>query len=739
MKRVFLLLIACFASMIMSAQMHWTPIDEGLYSGSTTVIAVVQINGVEQTSDQIEVAVFCGDECRGTALTGEFPITHRYIAQVNVYGENGHQLTFKAYDHATNMEMENDPEVTVQFTEDGSGTLFAPLELNFIADEQPIVMHWTPIDEGLYSGSTTVIAVVKFDGVEQTTDKIELAVFCGDECRGTALTGEFPITHRYIAQVNVYGENGHQLTFKAYNHITHQEMENNPEVTVTFTEDGSGTLFAPLELNFVTTTPATNTTPGDWNDPTIWGGTVPDASASVELGADCTIGENGSVTVTVANLAIPASGAILTVEAGSTLIVTGELVNTDPDNLILESGAELVNASADVQAKAKKSVQGWNAKDSNGWYLISSSVNGMEIAGSEFLAEIYDLYRYNETDVVWENYRGGGHADFTTFEKGRGYLYANSNGISPAFIGTLNNADVTYQVTAAAASTASRGINIIGNPFPHKIYKGVGGAIDDSNLETGYYELTYAGAWLARTYDVAIQPGQGVLVVAKTSGNLNIAKSNSAATAETASSKGNVNRLTINVEGNGNKDIAYAYFSDGDGLDKLDNFSSSAAQIAIKSAGKEYAIAHVGGECETMDIVFKNTKSSYYTITFESIDEFSYLHLIDKITGEDVDMLLENEYKFYATGSEYDDRFMIVCRSTQGVGGNYENETFAYVSNNSVIVNGKGELHVFDIAGRTVMNMAVDGVETLNTLPQGVYVFRMIEENIVKTQKIVVR
>lgn len=145
MKKALIFFSVCFSCLMIQAQgLHWVPIDEGLYSGSTTVIAVIQINSVEQTTDQLEVAVFSGDECRGTAMTGEFPITHRFLAQINVYGENGHVLTFKAYDHRTNQEMEMDPEVTVTFTEDGSGTLFAPMELNFSAPPQGLEISLTP-------------------------------------------------------------------------------------------------------------------------------------------------------------------------------------------------------------------------------------------------------------------------------------------------------------------------------------------------------------------------------------------------------------------------------------------------------------------------------------------------------------------------------------------------------------------------------------------------------------------
>ena len=154
MKKILVLLIACFACIILPAQqLHWTPVSEGLYSGSTTVIAVVQINGVEQASTQMELAAFSGEECRGTAFTTEFPITHRFLAMVNVYGEIGHELTFKAYDHATNQDLlDMNPVVTVVFSEDGSGSLFEPLVLNFTTNYD-ITVSANPTAGGTVSGA----------------------------------------------------------------------------------------------------------------------------------------------------------------------------------------------------------------------------------------------------------------------------------------------------------------------------------------------------------------------------------------------------------------------------------------------------------------------------------------------------------------------------------------------------------------------------------------------------------
>lgn len=584
-------------------------------------------------------------------------------------------------------------------------------------------LHWQ-CDISQYADYMSVVAVVEIDDVEQTSTTLEIGAFCGTVCRGSKLATYFPPTQRYIYQIPVYGSGSDMITFKLYDHVAGEEVDVTSSVALSWQKDGYGRLATPYVIAFET--------PASWSDPEAWGGSVPGEGSNVTLPDDIIIDNNAQITVA----SLDTDGNALFVGDGSTLTVTGNLVNNDPDNLVLQDGAQIVNASPNVMAKAKKSVTAYTAKDSNGWHLIASSVNDMPIAGSDFLTETYDLYRYNENTATWENYRSG-HADFTTFEKGRGYLYANSNGITPAFVGTLNNAAVTYQVTAAS-STASRGANVIGNPFPHNIYKGSDGAIDDSNLESGYYELTYSGAWVAHTYDDPILPGQGILVVAKTNAVVTIAKTNAEATSESAS-KSNVKRLKIKVNGNGSEDRTYAYFNEGDGLDKLDNFSSSAAQISIINNENNYAIAHVGEECEAMDIVFKNTKNADYTIAIEGAEDFDYLHLIDKITGEDVDMLIEQSYTFQATGSEYSERFNLVCRNNTGIGENAETAMFAYVSEGNIVVNGEGTLQLIDMTGRVINTVEINGMQMVEKPLYGVYVLRMINGNEVKTQKIVVK
>ena len=119
------------------AENHWTP-EGANYSGVMSVYGVIQINGIEQYSDQLEVGAFCGDECRGSAIASEFFLTHRYLAILTIYGESGHQLTFKLYDHSTGQEYEPVSQETITFIEDGYGNPIEPYLLNFTGEPSGI-------------------------------------------------------------------------------------------------------------------------------------------------------------------------------------------------------------------------------------------------------------------------------------------------------------------------------------------------------------------------------------------------------------------------------------------------------------------------------------------------------------------------------------------------------------------------------------------------------------------------
>ncbi len=109
---------------------HWTP-ETAQFPFYMAVTAVVQIDGVEQTSEWLEVGAFCGTQCRGSQIMQEFYVTGRYLAMMNVYGEDGDEFTFRLYDHSVQQEVEAVCITPVAFSQNDLGTPLEPYVLGF--------------------------------------------------------------------------------------------------------------------------------------------------------------------------------------------------------------------------------------------------------------------------------------------------------------------------------------------------------------------------------------------------------------------------------------------------------------------------------------------------------------------------------------------------------------------------------------------------------------------------------
>ena len=112
---------------------------------------------------------------------------------------------------------------------------------------------------------------------------------------------------------------------------------------------------------------------------------------------------------------------------------------------------------------------------------------------------------------------------------------------------------------------------------------------------------------------------------------------------------------------------------------------------------------------------------------------FNYLHLIDHLTGNDVDLLQNPSYTFDARYSDYASRFLLVFDKADS------DDDFAFVSNGELIVTGTGTLQVIDILGRQMFSHEVNSSFCIphSSFAPGVYVLRLVKGETVKTQKIV--
>ena len=427
------------------------------------------------------------------------------------------------------------------------------------------------------------------------------------------------------------------------------------------------------------------------------------------------------------------------IPSGSTLNMNGhELHNTIAANLIIEDGGQLITSSANVKATVKKNItapSAWTQDNKTGWYAISSTVGTISdiTSVSNFANQTFDLYKYVESSNVgygWINYAAHTE-DFGGLVNGQGYLYARKDGATVSFTGNVNHTDVTLTGLTAknSANENLRGIHLIGNPYTHNIYKGVAITATKGAMSSTYYRLDGNNLWVVESDDNPIGPGQGFLVKVTDGTDLTFRNNASA-----PGSKANNDYIRFAVSNSEYEDATFALFQKGEGLRKINHRNTEAPMIYISQNDANYASATMDDDTKSFNLNFEAKTMGQYKLSYKVNGEFNYLHVIDRTTGEDIDMLLEGSYSFIGSPMDNANRFIVRL----GYLPNYDDngkDIFAYQNGNDIVVSGEGELQIFDVMGRKVSTMNIYGIETVNGLAQGVHIFRLEG----KTQKIVVR
>ena len=109
---------------------HWEP-DAHAYSYNMSVIAVVELDGMEIGGGNYELAAFANGECRGSAKLAFVEAIGRYVAFLTVYGEDAAALSFGLYDAETGMERFDAEESLVFAGNAIVGSLGEPYTVSF--------------------------------------------------------------------------------------------------------------------------------------------------------------------------------------------------------------------------------------------------------------------------------------------------------------------------------------------------------------------------------------------------------------------------------------------------------------------------------------------------------------------------------------------------------------------------------------------------------------------------------
>ena len=459
------------------------------------------------------------------------------------------------------------------------------------------------------------------------------------------------------------------------------------------------------------------TTNGNWNVAANWSPAVPAAARNVTISAACTI--PATYTAKTNNITIGGNGS-----------------------LTIADGGQLYHNNEGVEATVQKTISAYTIAQTdgenkaNGWYLIGYSFaeDGTIAEMVHLLENNYDLFYYDEPTQYWKNHRNINN-NFTELEAARGYLYANSADVTIGLKGILeaSNAMISLPLDYTDGIPLG-GFNLVGNPFAHNVTDFVGNSVAEEvyRMNDTKDDLMVDNV----TTTNPLKPGEGFFAKA-TDENASITFNSSAKSEMTKTG-----RITLEISENNQLIDRLIVKSEGEPLKKL-TLRENGTKIFAMHNNQEMAVVPIEGNEQA--ICFKTSKNGTYTISVhpEGV-EMSYLHLIDNMTGADVDLLASNggdamnrvsTYTFEAKTTDYACRFKLVFVC----GDANDDNDLAFISNGNIIVNGEGVLQVIDMMGRVIASRdAARHVSTSEMMP-GVYVLRLINGDNVKTQKIVIR
>lgn len=427
-------------------------------------------------------------------------------------------------------------------------------------------------------------------------------------------------------------------------------------------------------------------------------------------------------------------------------------------SLTIEDGGQLYapEDAEGIVATVKKEIAAFTTGQGNNWYLLSfpTDLDAPNFADSLVTTTPYDLYFFDQNSVnaEWRNYKYYMEqgldfiAPSISGHSLNGYLYANSANTTLNFTGELyTEGSIVYTRITFNNGANQVGVNLIGNPYTCNAEMVAGNRIGGYFMmnEERNDVIVYDDGEFDYTY---LKPMTAFFAVASANNNnakitlspLDVAAHNEEEPGIIRSNGSTVSTMSIELTANGIlKDRVYVKAGEGENCFKL-SMNHNSTKLFVPQNDEDYAIAYTEG-ANVMPLCFTTKESGIYTLNFNTKNmDCNYLHLIDNVTGVDIDLLRTPSYTFDSKDSNYATRFKLVFAEEAT---NEIAECFAYVSNGQLMINNNGNatLQVMDITGRI---LSTDNIQdcyskSLN-LSAGVYVVRLSNGNDVKAQKIVV-
>ena len=476
---------------------------------------------------------------------------------------------------------------------------------------------------------------------------------------------------------------------------------------------------------------------GAWNDFENWNVKyVPTADK------DVTISGEAYVTNDVTINSITINGGSLIVESNNSLTINGNMTNDDASAFVLKDGGQLFQNNADLQGTFVMNIKNpseWSEWNKTGWQFIASPFTNAAV--SQFTsADVYDLYKFEGDSLTeeWRNHKAASDKFEKKFVSGRGYMASYQNNTTATLSGTFNNAtSIDYTVTYQDIQEGKPhwpNFHLLGNPFTFDMDVE---KLSMTNMATGVAMVNDGG-----TYDYmttgTIKVGDGFFVksmAAKPSVSYGVATRG-------GNDDNTSDNISVRVSSSATRDNVVLNFAGSDkaGFPKLNAFNEDAAYLYVVSEEQRYGIFNYDKDVNEVSLSFEAQKMGKYTISVDAEGEYETIVLVDRQTGIETNMLLE-DYSFTATSSskENTDRFLV--RFTFRSDVNEEAKHFAYQSGDELIIEAEGTVQLFDVTGRMLYIGEVESHgERINVghLNNAAYILRLVNEEGVKVQKVII-
>ena len=407
----------------------------------------------------------------------------------------------------------------------------------------------------------------------------------------------------------------------------------------------------------------------------------------------------------------------------------------------------------------------------------------------------FDFYCYSEPYCHWINFKREGVTSFydhwhqdaddndnhlnipyeneLTMTQGKGYLVDLS---APSMLmadGVLNNGDASGNVSVNVTATdinftgyeyALKGVNLIGNPYQSYLDFS---EFNTTNSINTYFILDadshgYVSYTVGQSDPVApamLHPHQGFFVRVSGSRSLQFTPSMRATTGDNFRSDTPHYPLVnlVCTDSQGRNDFATVELDrpEAGGGEKVSGLHAGDASIWLHLDDLEWQTAFTLPGVHEVPVRFRAYNDGMFTLGWETKNsDFSYMHLIDNLTGMDIDCLNASEYHFEGKTTDYWSRFRLVFEYTdvdenEEDGPSTGSGSFAFFMGDELVVNGPSTpstgsaalLQLFDINGHCVFSTELYDTQSVVSPPKvapGIYILRLTGNQVTRTQKMVI-